>query len=96
LTDSARHFFKAEELLLLKQAARIKDEPEFHRKSSFFFIKSNKKTYKINFSEICYIEGLGDYIQVHLENQKIVTNLSMKRILEILPGSCFTAFTNHT
>lgn len=81
-------FFKAEELLSLKQATK-KNEPELPSEKQFFFIKSNKKTYKINFSEICYVEGLGDYIQVHLENQKIVTNLSMKRILEILPENIF-------
>lgn len=81
-------FFKAEELLSLKLNARI-NEPDLTVEKQFFFIKSNKKTYKINFSEIYYIEGLGDYIQVHLENQKIVTNLSMKRILEILPESMF-------
>jgi DNA-binding LytR/AlgR family response regulator len=81
-------FFKAEELLLLKQAAK-KDEPTIPSETRFLFIKSNKKTYKINFSEICFIEGLGDYIQVFLENQKIVTGLSMKRIMEILPEKQF-------
>ncbi len=81
-------FFKAEELLSLKHTAKLK-EPDLSVEKQFFFIKSNKKTYKINFSEICHIEGLGDYIQVHLENQKIVTNLSMKRILEILPETMF-------
>ena len=43
----------------------------------FLFVRSNKKTYKINFTDITYIEGLGDYIQIHLENQKIITNLSI-------------------
>ncbi len=81
-------FFKAEELLSLKQAAS-KNEPELPAEKHFFFIKSNKKTYKINFSEICYIEGLGDYIQVHLPAQKIIANLSMKKIMEILPLSHF-------
>jgi len=33
-------------------------------KHDFFFVKSNKKTYKVKFSEICYVEGLGDYIQL--------------------------------
>jgi DNA-binding LytR/AlgR family response regulator len=81
-------FFKAEEILLLKQTAARGDTlipPE----KQFLFIKSNKKTYKINFSEICFIEGLGDYIQVHLTDKKIVTNLSMKRMLEILPEKYF-------
>ena len=80
-------FFKAEELLSLKRAS--KEQENAQEAKPFFFIKSNKKTYKIKFSDICYVEGLGDYIQVHMENQKIVTNLSMKRIMELLPESMF-------
>lgn len=80
--------FKAEELFNLKQAASH-EEPATQSEKQYIFIKSNKKTYKVNFAEICYIEGLGDYIQIHLDNQKIVANLSMKRILELLPDSKF-------
>jgi DNA-binding LytR/AlgR family response regulator len=81
-------FFKAEELLHLKQAAQ-KMNPELPEEKEFIFIRSNKKTYKINISEICYVEGLGDYIQVHLANQKIVSNIAMKKMLEILPPKKF-------
>jgi DNA-binding LytR/AlgR family response regulator len=79
--------FKAEELLQLKlgtNARQIKTTG-----NDFLFIKSNKKTIKVNFADILYIEGLGDYIRVHLKDQKIVTNLSMKKILELLPGKRF-------
>lgn len=81
-------FFKAEEILNLKLAASKEEQSEGNKKD-YFFLKANKKAYKINFNEVCFIEGLGDYIQVHLDNQKIVANLSMKRILEILPESKF-------
>lgn len=80
-------YFKAEELLLLKKEANEKPNSEI--KSDFLFVKSNKKTYKIAFTEILYIEGLGDYIQIHLQEQKIITNLSMKKILELLPNELF-------
>ena len=81
-------FFKAEELLQLKENVQNPDDSKMV-KNNFLFIKSNKKTYKIAFADIYYIEGLGDYIQIHLENQKIVTNLSMKKILELLPQNQF-------
>lgn len=81
-------FYKAEELLRLKQAAQ-KQDSEIPEQKEFLFIKSNKKTYKVNFSEICFVEGLGDYIQVYLSEQKIITNLSMKKILELLPENKF-------
>ncbi len=81
-------FFKAEELLHLKQSAS-KGAVIPQEEKDYIFIKSNKKTYKVNFSDICYVEGLGDYIQIHLSDQKIVTNLSMKKILEMLPDKGF-------
>jgi DNA-binding LytR/AlgR family response regulator len=81
-------FFKAEQLLHLKQSAQ-KGAGMPQEEKEYIFIKSNKKTYKVNLSEICYIEGLGDYIQVHLSDQKIVTNMSMKKMLEILPDKGF-------
>lgn len=57
--------------------------------NDYIFIKANKKTYKIKFSDILYIEGLGDYIKFHLKAQTIVTNLTMKKIQDILPANSF-------
>jgi DNA-binding LytR/AlgR family response regulator len=81
-------YFKTEELLRLQQSEKLPQQPSATEKD-FLFIKSNKKTYKVDFSEICFVEGLGDYIQVHLNNQKIIANLSMKRMMEILPEKIF-------
>jgi DNA-binding LytR/AlgR family response regulator len=81
-------FFKAEELLRMKKAIQQSDK-HTEDEAAFFFIKSNKKNYKINFADICFVEGLGDYVQVHTTDQKLVTNLTMKKILEILPEKMF-------
>jgi DNA-binding LytR/AlgR family response regulator len=81
-------FFKAEELLRMKQAMK-QTEKQTDEEAAFFFIKSNKKNYKVNFADICFVEGLGDYVQVHTADQKLITNLSMKKILEILPERKF-------
>lgn len=79
--------FKAGELLGMKHQIEMQHAPE--PRSQFLFIKSNKKAYKIDFCDILYIEGLGDYIQVHLHDQKLVTNLSMKKIMDLLPSDQF-------
>jgi len=81
-------FFKAEELLRLKTIDKNRP-PVQPDPNDFFFVKSNKKNYKVRFSDICYIEGLGDYIQIHLQEQKIVANLSMKKMTELLPDEKF-------
>ncbi len=80
-------YFRAEELLLLKQNKTVPENS--HPQQDFLFIKSDKKTIKVKFSEIFYIEGLGDYIKLHLSDKKIVTNLSMKKIIELLPKNLF-------
>lgn len=79
--------FKVEELLELKSTSQEQSITEIQ--TDFLFIKSNKKTIKVKFSDIYYIEGLGDYIQIHVENQKIITNLSMKKIITLLPENKF-------
>jgi len=80
-------YYRAEEQLRLLRKAE--NERNTNVSEDFLFIKSNKKTYKVKFEDIFYIEGLGDYIKVHTINNKLVTNLSMKKILEILPESRF-------
>ncbi|MDX8338701.1 LytTR family DNA-binding domain-containing protein [Draconibacterium sp. IB214405] len=88
---SFERFFKAytraEELHLLKTNA--KNVPADADKNEFLFIKANKKSVKIKFSDILYIEGLGDYIKIHLTDEKLVTNLSMKKIFSLLPQDMF-------
>ena len=80
-------YFRAEEIILLKQS---KSEPGKNMpQADFLFVKSDKKTIKVKYSDIYFIEGLGDYIKIHLSDKKIVTNLSMKKISELLPENQF-------
>lgn len=56
---------------------------------SFIFVKSNKKTYKVNISDVFYIEALGDYIKIHTNDNMIVTYQSMKKVEALLPSNQF-------
>ncbi|MEN6455172.1 MAG: LytTR family DNA-binding domain-containing protein [Prolixibacteraceae bacterium] len=81
-------FFKAiqkaeEQLDLIGQKA----EPR--KNANYIFIKANKKTVRVEIEEIWFIEGLGDYIKIHLKDTHFVTNLSMKKMEELLPGDEF-------
>jgi len=80
-------YFRAEELILLKKSANLSEPIEIL--NDFIFIKSDKKTIKVNKSDIYYIEGLGDYIKICLKDKKLVTNLSMKKIESLLPANQF-------
>jgi DNA-binding LytR/AlgR family response regulator len=57
--------------------------------NNFIFLKSDKKTIKVNIADIFYIEGLGDYIKIYTPSQKYISNLSMKKIISVLPSEQF-------
>lgn len=81
-------YYRAEELFGLKQNAKKKNN-NTELETEFLFIKANKKNHKVNFNEILYVEGLGDYIKIHLKNSKLVANLSMKKMMDLLPDEKF-------
>lgn len=52
----------------------------------FLFVRADYSLVKINIADILYIEGLDDYLKIHIHNQKtIVTRMTMKSILKRLP-----------
>ena len=55
----------------------------------FIFVKSSKKTFKINLSDILYIEALGDYVKIHTTDKMIVSYQSLKNIETLLPPKQF-------
>ncbi len=57
---------------------------------AFFFVRADYSLIKINYSDILYIEGLDDYLKIHLHNQKaVVARMTMKAMLEKLPQKDF-------
>ena len=57
----------------------------------YFFVNVDYSLVKITVSDIIYIEGLKDYIRIHLKSTQrpIVTRMPMKTIEEQLPASGF-------
>ncbi|MEO8413099.1 MAG: LytTR family DNA-binding domain-containing protein [Ginsengibacter sp.] len=53
------------------------------------FVKSNSKFFKVNFSEIIYIEGMKDYLKIHTAGYRLVTHQTMNDIERILPDKQF-------
>jgi DNA-binding LytR/AlgR family response regulator len=78
---------KAWELHQLKTKALETRETE----ANYFFINADYSHVKVVFSDIVYVEGLKDYIKIHLQGnaKPIVARLSMRSIEEQLPASMF-------
>lgn len=55
----------------------------------YFFIKSDRRYYKINYEDILFIEGLKDYVVLQLAGQRIVPRMTLKAIGEMLPSGNF-------
>ncbi|WP_161887634.1 LytR/AlgR family response regulator transcription factor [Pontibacter russatus] len=62
------------------QAAPVQD---------FMFVKADYKTIRVDFRDILWIEGLKDYIIIQTKDQKIITLLSMNKMMEKLQDSKF-------
>ena len=53
------------------------------------FIRSNSKFFKVNFSEIIYVEGMKDYLKVHTPDYTLVTHQTMNELEKLLPARQF-------
>jgi DNA-binding LytR/AlgR family response regulator len=66
----------------------------YHQKDNagqqYIFIRADYSLVKVILNEILYIEGLDDYLKIHLPGKKpVVTRMTMKSILEKLPEKDF-------
>ncbi len=53
------------------------------------FVKSNSKFFKVNFSEIVFIEAMKDYLKIHTRDWRLVTLQTMNDMEKILPEKQF-------
>ena len=68
-----------------------KDKVEEVKKSDqFLFIKSEYKILRIDFNKIKYIEGMRDYVRIHLDGEKpVMALMGIKKMVEYLPSDMF-------
>ncbi|MCC8409107.1 LytTR family DNA-binding domain-containing protein [Mucilaginibacter sp. UR6-1] len=57
--------------------------------TDYIFVRSERRIFKVYFSDILYIEGLKDYVIIYLATQKVITLMNIKTIHELLPKSFF-------
>jgi DNA-binding LytR/AlgR family response regulator len=59
--------------------------------ASYFFVPADYKMVKVEWGDVVYVEGLKDYLKIHLGSQKspLVTRMSMKALEEQCPATDF-------
>lgn len=77
---------KAHELWQLKNSNK-----QSTNHPDFFFVNVDYSLQKIVFADILWIEGLKDYVRIHLRNnpKPVVTRISFKSLEDQLPGKQF-------
>lgn len=80
---------------LLQAVVKVKKQSEIQNQSSnneplYLFVRADYSLHKILIFDILFIEGLDDYLKIHIQNQKtIVARMTMKSMLEKLPTADF-------
>ena len=80
-------FFKA--VQKAKEYNDLKDLALPNLLSSYIFVRSEKRIEKLELNDILYIESLGNYINIFLENGKLIAYLTLKSLESQLPKNEF-------
>ena len=101
-----KRFLKAIDKFLQQRKTIQNDEAEI---PGHLLVKADRKTIKIDFDDILYVEGVKDYVKIVFSDQQILTKISIGNFHELLPPKQFlrahksfivaknkiTAFTTH-
>lgn len=83
---------KAYDRLQSKSDLRIQEIPIKNQAPAgddYFFVKTEFHLEKVRFSDILFIEGMGDYLLIQTHAGRIMTLQNFKKIEDVLPQSMF-------
>ena len=80
---------KAQEIYKLKHEERTVQKVHASTVDDSIQIKSGSETHQVKINDIKYIEGLGNYANVFVNDKKIVTYKSLRDLLDLLPEKQF-------
>lgn len=90
-TDFMQSVNKAIHWFELQEKSRQEPVESVSHNQDYIYVKSDYKLVQIPLEQILYIEGLKDYIKIHLEGEQkaVLSLLSMKSMEEHLPSDRF-------
>ena len=70
---------------------KVKPEPVVTSPSedAYFFVKTETRMEKVRYTDVLYIEGMGDYWRIITPGKRIMTLLNYKKLEEMLPPRQF-------
>lgn len=90
MNDFLRAALKVQEQYNLRHQETPQKQSSPVQANGTIFVKTDYRVVRIAISDIRYIEGMSEYLKIHLDNQKpIITLLSMKKMEDYLPPTLF-------
>jgi DNA-binding LytR/AlgR family response regulator len=86
---SFERFSKAVNKILDGRLYSLSSTPAEARDEDHIFIKSNSKFFRVDFSEILYVQGMKDYLKLYTPDFTLVTHHTMNEMEKTLPSRQF-------
>ena len=86
---SFERFSKAVNKILEGRLYSLASTPVEARDEDHIFIKSNSKFFRVDFSEILYVQGMKDYLKLYTPDFTLVTHHTMNEMEKTLPARQF-------
>lgn len=74
---------------LLTSTTDDKEDSPVSSTPDLLVVKADRRYNRVRYSEILYIEGLKDYVILHLSDRNLITRISVKGIEDLLPSANF-------
>lgn len=75
---------KVQDILKSKEHPSSSNAVAEANEDQYIFVKSSKKTFRLNLNDILYIEALGDYVKIYTTERMIISYHSMKNLENLL------------
>jgi len=69
--------------------SKTKEITIYNPGDDYFFVKTEFRLEKVNFADILYIEGMGDYLRIVTPNKRLMTLQNFKKMESMLPDNKF-------
>jgi DNA-binding LytR/AlgR family response regulator len=86
---SFERFSKAVNKIINGRLYSLASTPVEARDEDHIFIKSNSKFFRVDFSEILYVQGMKDYLKLYTPDFTLVTHHTMNEMEKTLPARQF-------
>ncbi|MEO0469366.1 MAG: LytTR family DNA-binding domain-containing protein, partial [Bacteroidota bacterium] len=70
-------------LKAVNRAAQLQE----HQRPSYTFVKSGHQFVRIDFEDLCYVQGATNYVDFHTKEKRITVRMKMSEAQELLPES---------